>query len=116
MKRSRDVNSRDIVGRGMGHHRAHSPHQSRDVPAAGARHEGNILVSREIQVVPRDVHGDREGRRQHDRRDVTLSTSAATATNNIRQRRESPSDSSAGIYVCYMFSVYVTLSVCHEYC
>ena len=105
MKRSRDV------GRGVsslaGHHRAHSPHQSRDAAAAAGRREADWSsrdnpASRDMPAaVPmRDMHSERDGRRQRDRRDAAPPpTSAAPTTNNIRPRNETTSeDSSAGVW------------------
>ena len=111
-KRSKDA------GRGIGSStnrpRSRSPHQIREIPAAGRREAE--WSSRDVNPVPREipvVHVEREAHRhQRDRREATLPTrhDTATVSHNVRLRRDSHSDSSPGLFVC--LSVWLFLSVC----
>ena len=96
-KRSKDA-SRGVMPSNT-QQRNRSPHQIRDIPPASrlepewSSREANYPASRENPA----AHGERESRRpQRDRRDVTRHETAMTS-NNMRPRRPSHSDSSAGV-------------------
>jgi len=89
------------VGRGVRSARSRSPHQSRDIPAAGRREAADWSSSNPASR-ERDAHGERE-RQQCDRRDVTApsshyETATTTTSNNVRltHAESSQSESSDG--------------------